>query len=834
MLHSRERRAFFHRLLISTMPVQALPPDALYRRCDLSRLPFKTTEDLQPLAGILGQERAREAVDFGIGMSARGYNLFVLGPAGLGKRGLVLQLLQARAAQEPRPSDWCYVNNFTQPHRPRALELPAGQGAKLRQDMRQLVEELRASIPAMFESEEYRTQAEQIDAEINERSERMFQKLGAEAEKEGIALLHTPAGFSLAPMRTGEVIPPEEYARLPEDKRAQIEHEMEQLQGELQKAIREVQKLQRERYARLKRLNREMTLVAVAALVDEIKAKYSSLTGVAEYLDQVQGDVLENIDDFRRPPEAEQNILGLPAREPISLRRYEVNVMIGDGRGEPGAPIVAEDYPIYPNLLGRIEHISRFGTLVTDFALIKAGALHRANGGYLLLDARKLLLQPFSWEGLKRALSTGEIRIESLGEAYGLISTAALEPKPIPLKVKVVLFGERILYYLLLAFDPEFRELFKVAADFEDELPRNVDTEALFARLVATLVRRESLLRFDSGAVARVIEHGARLGPDAQHLSAHLESLVNLLREADHAARQVGAAGVDEASVERALAQQERRASRVREKIREAILRGELLIDTDGAKLGQVNGLSVSFVGDYGFGHPTRITATTRLGDGEVTDIQREVELGGPIHSKGVLILSSFLASRYSSDRPHALAASLVFEQTYGEVEGDSASVAELCALLSSLAGLPLRQDLAVTGSVNQHGEVQPVGGINEKIEGFFDICQARGLTGNQGVLIPAANASHLMLKKLVCEAAAAGKFQIYAVANIDEAIELLTGTTAGAADADGNFPQGSVNFLAAARLLELSLVRQAYASMSVKVKTIRRGPKKEAPPKPP
>ena len=813
------------------MPLQALPPDALYRRCDLSRLPFTTTEDLQPLAGILGQERAREAVDFGIGMSARGYNVFVLGPAGLGKRGLVLQLLEARAAQEPRPPDWCYVNNFSQPHRPRALELPAGQGAQLRQDMRQLVEELRASIPALFEGEEYRTRAEQIEAEINERSERMFQKLGAEAEKEGIALLHTPAGFSLAPMREGEVISPEEYARLPDDKRAEIERNMERLQDELQKAIREVQKLQRERFARLKRLNREMTLVAVAALVDEIKAKYATLVRVTDYLDQVQGDVLENIDDFRRPPEAEQNILGLPAREPVSLRRYEVNVMIGDGRGEPGAPIVAEDYPIYPNLLGRIEHIARFGTLMTDFALIKAGALHRANGGYLLLDARKLLLQPFSWEGLKRALSTGEIRTESLGEAYGLISTAALEPEPIPLKVKVVLFGDRILYYLLLAYDPEFGELFKVAADFEDELPRNVDTEALFARLVATLVRREALLPFHRGAVARVIEHGARLGPDAQHLSAHLETLLNLLREADHAARQVGAAAVDDASVERALAQQERRASRVREKIREAILRGELMIDTDGAKLGQVNGLSVSFVGAYGFGHPTRITATTRLGDGEVTDIQREVDLGGPIHSKGVLILSSFLASRYSGDRPHSLAASLVFEQTYGEVEGDSASVAELCALLSSLSGLPLRQDLAVTGSVNQHGEVQPVGGVNEKVEGFFDICQARGLTGNQGVLIPAANASHIMLKRQVREAAAAGKFRIYAVASIDEAIELLTGTSAGAADADGNFPEGSVNFLVAARLLELTLVRQAYANKGAKVKTIRRGPKRQAPP---
>jgi len=817
------------------MPAQSLSPDTLYRACDLSALPFTTTDDLEPLAAMVGQERAREALEFGTGMAARGYNLFVLGPSGLGKRSLVRQVLEQRAGQEPRSSDWCYVNNFAQPHRPRALKLPAGQGAQLRQDMGQLIEELRASIPALFESEEYRARVEHIDAEIGERGQKLFQQLGDRSEKEGIALLHTPSGFSLAPMRQGEVITPEEFGKLPDEQREQIERTMEELQDELQKAIREVQKLQRERRARLKQLNREMSLTAVGSLIDEVKAKYSNLVEVTRYLEQAQADLLENIDDFRRPPEEEQNVLALSAREPASLRRYQVNVIIGDGHGD-GAPIVTEDFPTYQNLLGRIEHIARFGTLMTDFALIKAGALHRANGGYLLLEARKLLSQPFSWDGLKRALSTGEIRTESLGETYGLISTAGLEPEPIPLQVKVILFGDRILYYLLLAYDPEFGELFKVAADFEDELPRNPDSEALFARFVGMLARSEKLLPFERAAVARVIEHASRLGPDAQHVSADLESIVDLLREADYDARQAGAAGVDEGAVERALARQERRASRVREKILAAILRGELMIDTQGSKVGQVNALSVSFVGSYAFGHPTRITATTRLGDGEVLDIQREVEMGGPIHSKGVLILSSFLASCYSGDRPHALSASLVFEQTYGEVEGDSASVAELCVLLSSLSGLPLRQDLAVTGSVNQHGEVQPVGGINQKIEGFFELCQARGLTGTQGVLIPAANTSHLMLRREVREAAAAGKFQIYSVQRIDDAIELLTGTNAGARDADGNFTEGSVNFLVASRLAELSLMRQAYASMEVRVKTIRRGgkQKEKQPPKPP
>jgi len=570
----------------------------------------------------------------------------------------------------------------------------------------------------------------------------------------------------------------------------------------------------------------------VGTQTEEIKNRYPELPEVLQYLDAVEADVLENIDDFRRSPEGETNTLGLPAGEPVSFRRYEVNVVIGDQRTtSAGAPIVREDYPTYQNLLGRIEHVARFGMLVTDFALIKPGALHRANGGYLLLDAYKLLSQPFSWDGLKRALSTGELKTESLGQTYGLISTVALEPEPIPLQVKVVLFGDRIIYYLLLALDPEFRELFKVAADFEDELPRTQDNETLLARLIGTLVRKEKLLPLDRSAVTRMIEHTARLGPDSAHLSTHVERLVDLLREADHSVRQAGGQRVDATAVERALEQQERRASRVREKIREAILRGELLIDTSGATTGQVNGLSVSSIGGYSFGHPTRITATSRLGDGEVVDIQREVEMGGPIHSKGVLILSSFLASRYSGDRPNSLSASLVFEQTYGEVEGDSASVAELCALLSSLAELPVQQSLAVTGSVNQHGQVQPVGGLNEKIEGFFEICSARGLTGTQGVIIPSTNLAHLMLKTQVRDAAAAGRFHIYAVQTIDQAIELLTQTPAGSKDAQGTYPEGSVNFRVAARLLEFSILRQAYAGMAVKVKMVTKAGKKPRPP---
>lgn len=814
---------------------EPLPPSVLYRRCDLAALAFETTADLQALPGILGQERARDAVAFGVDMRGPGYNLFVLGPAGLGKRSVVLEMLAERAAAAPSPPDWCYVNNFKLPHRPRALQLPRGQGVKLRRDMEQLLDELRASIPALFEGEEYRNRSEQIDAEVGERQEKFFVELGQEAARDGIALLHTPAGFSLAPTRNGEVIAPEEYNKLPEAERNRIETKMIELQDKLQKAIRQVQKLQREKRERIKQLGREMTRSAVGAAMEELKHRYATLSAVASYLDEVEADVVENIDDFRRPAEGETVVAGLPiAAEPPSLRRYQVNVIVGNEDEATGAPVVSEDHPTYQNLLGRVEHVARFGMLMTDFALIKAGSLHRANGGYLLVDAYKLLTQPFSWEGLKRALSTGEIRTESLGQTYGLVSTVALEPEPIPLDLKVVLLGERSIYYLLLAFDPEFGELFKVQADFEDEVVRNNTHEGLYARLVASVVQREELLPLDRAAVARVIEQSARWAEDAERLSAHLERLDELLREADHCARRDATDRIGAAHVERALDDQVRRAGRIREKIQQAILRGELLIDTDGERVGQINGLSVASVGNHAFAFPTRITATTRLGEGEVIDIQREVELSGPIHSKGVMILAAFLASRYSSDRPHSLSATLAFEQTYGPVEGDSASVGELIGLLSSLGGFALKQSLAVTGSVNQHGQVQPIGGVNEKIEGFFDVCNARGLTGKQGVVIPAANAKHLMLRKEVVEAVAAGKFQVFAVDSVDQALALLSGLAAGEPDADGNYPEGSANFRVSSRLLELALVRQAYAAMQVKVKKVRE-PKPAPPPsKPP
>jgi len=785
----------------------------LRRRCDPTTLAFATTDELEDLDEILGQVRAKTAVDFGIGIRREGYNLYVLGPAGAGKQTMLRQLVGRKAADEPSPADWCYVYNFDAAHQPRALKLPAGRGAKLRDDMRALVEELLAAIPAAFESDEYRARTEQIEAEFTERHEKGFRELGEQAASQHIALLRLPTGFSFAPLKEdGEVITPAEFGQLAAEEQQRIEQTVHTLQERLELLLRAAHRSRKEQRERMRQLNREVAKYAIETIIEELRQGYADLPEVCKHILAVEHDLVENVDDFRRGAEPPVSIPGLVVEtQPTGLRRYQVNLLLDHG-DRAGAPVVFEDSPTHQNLLGRIEHIPQLGALVTDFTLIKAGALHRANGGYLLLDARKLLTQPFAWEGLKRALTTRTIRIESLGQMYSLVSTISLEPEAIPLDVKVILFGERIWYHLLYALDPDFGELFKVAVDFDDEVPRSLDNQTHLARLIATVARRNALLPFDRTAVARVIEQCARAVEDSERLSTHMQRLADLLGEADFGARRAGRAMVQAEDVAAAIEAQIRRASRINEQLQDAILRETVLIATDGAAVGQTNGLSVFTHGGHAFAKPTRITASTRVGDGEVIDVQREVKLGGPIHSKGVLILASFLAWRFSSNRPHSLRASLVFEQTYGEVEGDSASAAELCALLSSLAGVPIRQTLAITGSVNQHGELQAVGAVNEKIEGFFDLCKARGLSGEHAVVIPRSNVKNLMLREDVVEATAAGSFRVYAAANIDEAVELLTGVPAGETVA-GEFPEGSINALVAARLRAFSATRQAFAA---------------------
>ncbi|MGE5240416.1 MAG: Lon protease family protein [Bacteroidota bacterium] len=797
--------------------IKALDAASLCAHCDPNRLTFETTAELADLAEVIGQPRATDAIQFGIGIRRDGYNLFVLGAPGTGRHTVARQFLERRAATESVPSDWCYVNNFKQPHKPRALRLPAGQGVQLRDDMAGLMEDLRSAIPAAFESEEYRARHQELEQELKERQEQAFEELRKQAEEHHIALIRTPSGMAFAPTRKGEVLNPEEFRKLPEAEQKRIEAVVSTLEEQLARIIHQFPQWRREGQQRLRDLDRDVTMSAVEHLLDELRKKYAALPEVVRYLDEAQEAVIENSDDFRRTEEGgEMTFLGIPIPRSLtgtaSLRRFQVNVLI-DHCATRGAPVIYEDSPSYQALIGRVEHLAQMGALVTDFTLIKPGALLRANGGYLILDARKVLMQPYAWEGLKRVLSSRQARIESLGQALSLVSTVSLEPEPIPLDVKVVLVGEQLLYYLLYYYDPDFRELFKVAADFEDNMARREDSDMLYARLVATLARREGLLALDRQACARVIEHGARLAADTEKLSIRLRDISDLLREADYWARQAKRDVVTGEDVQRALDAKVYRSDRVRERIQEEIRRGTLLIDTTGGRVGQVNGLSVVMLGDFMFGHPSRITAQARLGKGEVLDIQREIELGGPIHSKGVMILAGFLGARYAAGRPLSLSASLAFEQTYGEVEGDSASSAELYALLSALAETPIRQSLAVTGSVNQHGEIQAIGGVNEKIEGYFDVCRARGLTGDQGVLIPAANVKHLMLRHDVVEACAQGKFHVYPVTTVDEGIELLTGVAAGERDDEGLFPDDTINQRVEVKLLVFAEQARAFGA---------------------
>lgn len=802
--------------MAKTTEMKPLPFEMLYRHCDHAQFKFRSTADLEDLTEFIGQDRALQAIRFGIGIRRPGFNLFLLGPAGIGKHTNVRAFLEKRAATEATPDEWCYVNNFDKPETPRALRLPPGRGVSLREDVRRLVDDLRSAIPSAFESENYRARKHVIEQEIKDQQEKAFEELQREGSQNGIAVLRTPTGFVLAPMRKDEVLSPEEFEHLPPSERTNIQSAITGLQNKLHAVLHQIPKYEQEGRKKVRELNNEVAIFAVGHLIDELRKKYTDLPEVVNFLNGIQEDVVENVDEFLTLPEHPLAALmgvSLPygAKGSAFFRRYQVNALV-DHSGNHGAPVVYEDHPTHQNLIGQVEYMAHLGAISTDFNLIRSGALHRGNGGYLILDAYKLLLQPYAWEALKRSLRSSQIRIESLGQMLSLVSTVSLEPEPIPLNVKVVIVGERFLYYLLCTLDSEFSELFKVAADFEEQMERNSQTNLLYAQMIGAIARQEGLLAFERGAVGRVIERSSRLAGDSEKLLIHRRTLADLLQESDYWAREAGRSLVQAEDVQRAIDAQIHRADRIRERLLEEVLHGTVLIDTQGEKIGQVNGLSVIELAQFAFGRPSRITARVRMGKGEVVDIEREVELSGPIHSKGVLILSAFLGARYAADHPLSLSASLVFEQSYGAVEGDSASSAELYALLSALSGLAIKQALAVTGSVNQHGQVQAIGGVNEKIEGFFDLCKARGHLDGAGIVIPASNVRHLMLRHDVVEAARDGKFHIYAVETIDQGIEILTGVPAGERDASGKFPEGSVNHRVEARLIELAERRLAAA----------------------
>jgi lon-related putative ATP-dependent protease len=791
---------------------EGLKAEQLYKRCDPAQFPFETTAELPDLAESIGQERALEAVHFGINIKNSGYNIFALGPPGIGKHSLVMQLLAEPTKRHTNPSDWCYVNNFDDPRRPRALAMPPGKGRLLRDDLARLINDLKTVIPEAFESDEYRTRSQEIEEELKERQEKTIADLRQQAQEQDIDLIRTPAGFAFAPTRKGEVISPEEFERLPEAEREGIAATVARMQEKLRAVIRQVPQWRQETQDKIRALNREVAISAAEHPIHTLREKYADLPQVVSYLEATQEDIITNIDDFRQQQEESQAGIALLSGEHApSFRRYEVNLIVERGDAD-GVPVLYEDNPTYHNLAGALEHVAMMGALLTDFTLIKAGALHRANGGYLLLDAHKVLTQPFAWEALKRALRSKELRIEPVERLMSLVSTVSLEPEPIPLDVKVIILGDRLLYYLLCEYDPDFADLFKVAADFEETLERTPASQQRFAQLIATMARKNQLSPFNRQAVSRIIEHSSRMSGDTQKLSTHLRSVADLLHESDYYAQSGQAKSVDAAHVQQAIDAQERRASRIKENIQEAIQRGAILIATTEAAIGQVNGLSVVEMGGYAFGVPHRITARVRVGEGEVIDIEREVELGGPLHSKGVMILSGFLGSHYAADLPLSLSASLVFEQSYGQVEGDSASSAELYALLSALARVPIKQSLAVTGSINQHGEIQAIGGVNEKIEGFFDICKSRGLSGEQGVLIPASNVPHLMLRKDVVDAVRDGLFHVFPVTTLNQGLALLSGLAAGEFDDFGVYLPDTFNGRVQARLKELAHLRQNFA----------------------
>ena len=792
------------------MTIRTITPEEAYRHCNADELPFETTAEVEELTRYIGQDRALEAVEFGISMRHRGFNLFVIGQEGSGRHTVLQSFINRQAAGEPTPSDWCYVFNFDLPHKPLALEFPPKQGPVFRQEMHILIDALKTTIPTVFEGDVYRARRRELKENLEQKVDKIYADLVAKGKEQSIAVIRNEQGLIFTPLDDkGESMDIEAFHKLPENTQKKIEGDIEKLHSTLQKTAHQISILNREAKEMRRTLKKETADLCVSHQIDTLKAKYAEQDKILNYLNCVEKQLTENVDDFLERPEAQLESVISFVSAPPSFDQYGVNVLVT--HEDSGAPVVYEDMPTYQNLHGRIEHQARMGMLTTDFSMIMPGALHCANGGYIIIDARRLLMQPFAYEGLKRTLRSRQIRMEPVEHLLGLMSTGTLEPEPIELDTKVVLIGEPMIYYLLEYYDPEFASLFKVQADFEDDIERTSGSQQRYAALIAGLAREKELLPLHRTAVARVIEEAARHAGDSKKLSLHIRKVADLIKEADYLARKINREHIEAEDIEMAVAASKRRGGRIRDRVLESIDDNILHIETAGEKAGQVNGLSVVELGSDAFGFPTRITAVTRPGKGKIVDIEREVELGGPIHSKGVMILGSFLSSRYARTIPLGLQASLVFEQSYGGVEGDSASCAELCALLSSLADAPVRQTLAMTGSVSQKGEVQPVGGVNEKIEGFFDVCATRGLTGNEGVIIPLTNLRHLMLKEEVVNAIAEKQFSVYPVSTVDEAISLLTDRDAGERDSEGVYPEDSINGCVEATLLRFAQDLQKF-----------------------
>jgi len=772
--------------------LKSLPSHQLYKACVLKDLPFKSTRQLEPLAEIVGQNRAQEAVRFALAMPHGGYNVYAVGINGLGKRTMMLRYLEHHKDTDQQSHDWCYVADFEEPRVPKLLKLPAGQGIQLKRDMEKLMSRLVKVIPQTFDSDGFLERAEKLKNDYTALQDGELEKVAKQAKRQKVSLtISTPGGYRLVAMSGDEAHTAESFKALTDAQREKFEEIVNILEKRLRRALRKLADWEQEYADKQQALNQETLEGVTGHQIDELKERYKDLPEVAGFIEAVRKDLSENLEIFLDDDD-EQATIAYASLDKKMPRRYLVNLLVHQKTKE--IPVAVEDNPTYHNLFGYVENVTYKGTVFTDFSLIRPGSLHRANGGYLLMDATKVLEQPFAWDALKRALQSRCIQINSLERELTLSGTISIEPEPVPLDVKIVLFGDRETWMLLQEYDPEFSELFRVTADFENEMYRNDASQLAYAKFIASLVVEKKLLHCTHKAVARVIEQSARMAEHQNRLSLHAADIANLLRESDYWARQAEAKQIQDVHVERALVSARYRNSRIRDHFYDSIRDGTTLVTTSGSCVGQVNALSVLSTGGFEFGLSNRITASSYYGDGDVIDIERDVKLGGSIHSKGVMILTSWLASRFAVDDPMHLSASLTFEQNYGEVDGDSASLAELCALVSSIAQLPVRQDLAITGSINQFGEVQPIGGVNVKIEGFFTTCQLKGgLSGNQGVIMPASNVQNLMLDSEVVAAVKAGDFHVYAVSHVEEAVAMLMGTPAGTPDSKGRYPKGTV-----------------------------------------
>jgi lon-related putative ATP-dependent protease len=799
------------------LPVMMLCPIV-----DPRTLGFADTSELTPLDETIGQERAVEALDFGLRMESAGFNLYVAGPVGTGRTTLVRQMVRQLAAEAATPPDWCYVNNFQDPSRPACLSFPAGQGRAFKDAMATLIESLRRDVPTAFEGTKYLEAKAKIVEETESKKKALFKELSELGRERGFGFEETPMGFGVIPMKAGRLMSEEELAALSEAERKSILERRKALEAEIREFQVRLHALDHEAERRLREMDRQVVKNLLHGRFEMLRRTYQDTEPVLAYLNRVYDDIVANYRDFK-PREAP--VLPIPGLESVGrhadLTRFQVNLIVEHAAGS-GAPVVEESHPTYANLVGKIERKAHLGVVFTDFMEIRAGALLHASGGYLVLNAMDLLRQPFAWDGLKRAIKTREVKIEDPGEFYGL-STTGLKPAPVPVNLKVILVGPPLIYQLLQAYEEDFQKIFKVKADFDIEVERTADRDRLYARFIARLCREEKLPHFRADAVAAIICQGMRLAERHDKLSLRFSLISDLVREAAFWATRSRRDVVTAADVENAVAHKRHRVNLPEQWIQDEIREGTIMVDLEGEKVGQINGLSVHLMGDYAFGRPCRITARTFIGTEGVIDVQREAELAGHVHSKGVMTLAGFLAGKFAGSHPFALSASLTFEQTYSEVEGDSAAVAELAAILSSLAEAPVRQDLAITGSVNQVGEVQPIGGVNEKIEGFFESCQKHGLTGSQGVIVPARNAKHLALRHDVVEAVQAGQFAIYGVHTVEEALELLTGLPAGERGPDGQYPEHTLYGRAARRLAEMARIVSTWGKPETKTRTAER-----------